>query len=335
MSGRARWAAGGGVCGLAWSTGLRGWMIQISPDESRFTWMTYLYILVPGVVLGVLLGLAAHDRAAGRMPGRLLVLAPLALAGGLIDPRLLWWLVHTGESSGALLVALSAMAGGFALTRRRWSAGRVGATAVALLGIGAMGALALLSAPPTSARAAWVALLGASHLAVLCLAAALTHRPSGRRPGATAFAATGALCGVAWATALVGLMVTLGTSGPSVGWPTLAGVVLPGTVTGALLGRAAFLRWSEGRPAPTALAVAPPAMAAICIGAVVTAPAAGLERLSENDAYAAWAALLNGSLLLTLGLAAVLAHRPGTGRVPPVLPPVGEELDAQLGLRAL
>jgi hypothetical protein len=331
MTGRARWAAAGGVCGLAWSAGLRGWMVEIMPDESRFTWMTYLYILVPGVVLGVLLGLAAHDRAAGRVPGRLLVPAPLVLAVGLLDPRLLWWFAQTGEGGGALLVALSAVAGGFALARRRWSPGRVAAAAVALLGIGGMGALALISAPPTSARAAWVALLGASHLAVLCLAAALTHPPSGRRPGAASSAATGGLCGLAWATALVSLMVTLGSSGPSVAWVLLAGVVLPGAVTGALLGWAGFRRWGEGRRATPALAVGPLAMAAICVGAVVTAPAAGLDRLSDSDAHAAWAALLNGSLLATLGLAAVLAFR----RVPAALPPVGEEPDAQLGLRAL
>ena len=42
----------------------------IGPSESTFTWMTVLYILMPGVVVGAVLGLAAHHRAEGRAPGR-------------------------------------------------------------------------------------------------------------------------------------------------------------------------------------------------------------------------------------------------------------------------
>jgi len=115
----------------------------IGPSESTFTWMTVLHILTPGVVVGAVLGLAAHHRADGRTPGRWFILTPLVFAVGLADPRLLWWLVRTGESSGALLVALAAMSAGYALTRRHWMTGRVAAAAFALLAIAGMGALAM------------------------------------------------------------------------------------------------------------------------------------------------------------------------------------------------
>jgi hypothetical protein len=321
----------GGVCGLAWSAGLRGWMVEIiGLAESNFTWMTFLYILTPAVVVGAVLGLAAHHRAAGRMPGWWFVLTPLVFACGLVDPRLLWWLVHTGESSGALLVALAAMSAGYALTRRRWTAGRVAAAAFALLAVAGMGALAMTTAPLSSPRGAWVAVLGASHLAVLCLAATLSYPPSGRHLRAPSYAAIGALCGLAWAAALRGLMVALGSDGSTVDWlGTFGGVLLPGTVTGALLGWAEFARRSGRRRDVRLLALAPLTMAAITVGGIAVAPAASLDALSASAAQSVWAALLNASLLATLVLATALCLRSASGN------PGDSSLSAdELGCRA-
>lgn len=269
--------------------------------------MTFLYILAPGVVAGAVLGLAAHHRAAGRPPGRWFVLTPLMFAVGLVDPRLLWWLLHTGESSGALLMALAAMSAGYALTRRRWTTGRVAAAAFALLAVAGMGALAMTAAPLSSPRGAWVAVFGASHLAVLCLAATLTHRPSGRRLDASSYIAIGALCGLAWAAALRSLMVALGSDGSTVDWlGTFGGVLAPGAVTGALLGWAEFARRS-GRPRHVRLlAPAPLAMAAVVVGAIAVAPAVSLDVLSASAPQSMWAALLNASLLTTLVIATAL-----------------------------
>ena len=68
----------GGVCGLAWATGLRGLMAQVAGQESTVSWIsTFGFILMPGVVVGVLLGWAEHLRTTGGRRGwRWLALSP-------------------------------------------------------------------------------------------------------------------------------------------------------------------------------------------------------------------------------------------------------------------
>jgi hypothetical protein len=47
----------GGVCGLAWAAGLRGFMAQIAGSESSVDWAgTFGWILLPGIGVGALLG---------------------------------------------------------------------------------------------------------------------------------------------------------------------------------------------------------------------------------------------------------------------------------------
>ena len=59
----------GGSCGLAWAAGLRGFMAQIT-DDSSVSWAgTAGYVLLPGLVVGVLLGSAEHLRRAGGRRG--------------------------------------------------------------------------------------------------------------------------------------------------------------------------------------------------------------------------------------------------------------------------
>jgi hypothetical protein len=53
----------GGVCGLAWATGLRGLMAEVAGQASTVSWtFTFGFILLPGVIVGVLLGWAEHLR---------------------------------------------------------------------------------------------------------------------------------------------------------------------------------------------------------------------------------------------------------------------------------
>jgi len=49
----------GGLCGLAWAAGLRGFMAQIAGSESTVDWAgTFGWILLPGIGVGALLGWA-------------------------------------------------------------------------------------------------------------------------------------------------------------------------------------------------------------------------------------------------------------------------------------
>ena len=70
----------GGVCGLAWAAGLRGFMAELAGSDSTVSWYgTFAQILLPGLIAGVLLGWAEHiRRTGGRRGWRLLATAPLA-----------------------------------------------------------------------------------------------------------------------------------------------------------------------------------------------------------------------------------------------------------------
>ena len=69
----------GGLCGLAWAAGLRGFMAQIAGSEASVDWAgTFGWILVPGIGVGALLGWAQHLRLSGGRRGwRWLALSPL------------------------------------------------------------------------------------------------------------------------------------------------------------------------------------------------------------------------------------------------------------------
>ena len=155
----------GGVCGLAWATGLRGLMAEIAGDESSVSWFTFGFILLPAVVVGVLLGWAEHVRSTGGRRGwRWLALSPLAMA----------------VSPGALGVAVIGMAGGYALSRRGpvWARIACGLVPVAMIPVWAL--IATTVGGPRlaldSPRGLWVALYFYSFLAVLALACTIPHR---------------------------------------------------------------------------------------------------------------------------------------------------------------
>jgi len=97
----------GAVCGLAWSASLRGWMIQIAGDESSFNWLgTFGLILLPGAVLGALLGWAADLQLNGNLSPtrqRWLMASPLVLAAALFDPRIFHLLITNGQGAVPLL----------------------------------------------------------------------------------------------------------------------------------------------------------------------------------------------------------------------------------------
>jgi hypothetical protein len=178
----------GGLCGLAWAAGLRGFMTQIT-DESRVSWSgTFGYILLPGLAIGMILGWAEHiRRTGGRRGWRWLALSPLLFAAVLFSegPLEAPGIVEDGIGGGALGVPLYAMAGGFAMSGRgpRWARALCGGLALTAIPIWAF--TAPLIGPDlavTTPRGLWVAIYYYSFLAVFSLAAAIPHRAADGAP---------------------------------------------------------------------------------------------------------------------------------------------------------
>lgn len=171
------------TCGIAWAAGFRGYMVELAGPASTFGWWgTFGAILLPGAAVGGLLGWAEALRRTGGRPGwRWLALAPLAFAiAPLLMPGAVAALLTQGLGGGAIAVALMAIGGGYALSRRgplwvRLLCGLVSAalaTALALAGPGIAGAALAITEP----RGAWVAVLAASFIMVLALASSIPHR---------------------------------------------------------------------------------------------------------------------------------------------------------------
>lgn len=166
---------GGVAAGLAWAGALRGWMVLLVGPESQLTWRTPVYVLAPGAAVGGLLGWAADLRAAGRRPPPALRLAPAAFALALVDPDIRRSLVTDGQGSGALIVVVTAVAGGHALSAPDWSRGRVASSVLATAGTATMTGMGTMAAPLSTPKGMATALLGGSLMAVLCAATSLAH----------------------------------------------------------------------------------------------------------------------------------------------------------------
>lgn len=175
----------GGLFGLAWSTGLRGFMAEVAGAGSLVDWAgTFGWVLLPGVITGILLGWAEHlRRAGGRRGWRWLALSPLLLAA--VTLHRFWEipLLFTEDplGGGALGVALCGLVGGYALSRRGRLWGRLLCRALVLSAIPLWALTVTSFAGPdlavTTPRGLWVALYYWSLLAVLALACAIPHRP--------------------------------------------------------------------------------------------------------------------------------------------------------------
>lgn len=175
----------GGLCGVAWAAGLRGFMAQVAQQDSSVSWSgTFGYLLLPGLIVGLLLGWAEHVRRTGGRPyWRWLALSPLLFAAILFSegPLGLLGIFEDGLGGGAIGVPLYAMAGGYAFSGRgpRW--GRLACGAVALTAVPIWALTVESFAGPglavTTPRGMWVALYFYSFLALFMVAAAIPHRP--------------------------------------------------------------------------------------------------------------------------------------------------------------
>ncbi|MFE6254029.1 hypothetical protein [Agromyces sp. NPDC057865] len=173
----------GAVCGVAWGAAFRAYMSEIVGGASRVDWYgTFVAIIGAGAITGALLGLAEYvRRTGGRRHWRWLAVAPLTFAVlPMTMPGALVALFTQGLGGGAVAVALTAIAGGFAVAGRGPLWGRItcGVLALAVIGgivatVPAIGGLRLALDQP---RGAWVAILAASCPVVLCLASSIPFR---------------------------------------------------------------------------------------------------------------------------------------------------------------
>ncbi|GAB2653000.1 hypothetical protein [Kribbella swartbergensis] len=170
----------GGLCGLAWASGLRGFMAQVAGDEASVGWVgTFAWILLPGVLIGMLLAWAEYLRRTGGRPHwRWLALSPLLFAAVLAPDPL--GVLEDGIGGGAIGVPVFGMLGGYAIAGRGRRAPRVIAGLLAF-SVVPIWALTVESFAPHLAldtpAGLWVALYYYSFMAVLMLACAIPHRP--------------------------------------------------------------------------------------------------------------------------------------------------------------
>src|SRR3954454_3578568 len=119
--GAASWVALGALGGLAWACALRSFMAAVAGVESGVEWgLTFGYILLPGAVIGALLGWAEFLRRHRDGPGRRrLAYTPLLFAAvlvpGLLHPESF---LEGGIGGGAIGVPVIAMLGGYAISGR-------------------------------------------------------------------------------------------------------------------------------------------------------------------------------------------------------------------------
>jgi hypothetical protein len=174
----------GALCGLAWAASFRAVMSEFAGFGSTVSWLdTFAAILLPGVIVGGLLGWAHTIRLSGGRRGwRWLGAAPALFAiAPMLLPDAIVAFVTQGLGGGAVAVALLAIGGGFAISGR----GRLWARIVcgvisALLIVGVTLATFAIAGPRlavTEPRGVWVALLAFSLLTLLAIASSIPFRP--------------------------------------------------------------------------------------------------------------------------------------------------------------
>jgi len=173
----------GGLCGLAWAAGLRGFMAQIGHEDSSVSWSgTFGYILLPGLCIGVLLGWTEHlRRLGGRRGWRWLALSPLLFAAVLFSEGLqgVLRIFEDGVGGSAIAVPLYAMAGGYAISGRgpvpaRLTCGLLSLTAIPIWAL-TVESFAGADLALTTPRGLWVALYYYTFPALFMIAAAIPH----------------------------------------------------------------------------------------------------------------------------------------------------------------
>ena len=231
------------------------------------TWLgTFGGVILPGAVVGALLGWAHHRQGTGpawlAWSPLLLAAAPLTLPGAITT------LVTTGMGGGAIGVTLLAMLGGWSLSGRgpRWARITAGIVAYALVPAAYLGPPMRPELDPATPYGAWVATpaVGAVRAAGARLrdpdAAASPLIASGKR-GATRGARR-----AGWAAGLRVFMSEVAGPETAATWMgTFGWILVPGLLAGALLGWAEHLRRTGGRQGWRWLALSPLLFASVLV----------------------------------------------------------------------
>src|SRR4051812_16155938 len=181
----ARWVATavGAVCGFAWAATLRAFMREVAGDAASVQWAgTFVWILLPGVLIGALLARAEHRRWTGSLPhARWLVWSPMLFAAVLFkNPLDLLGGFEGGVGLAALAVPAMCMVCGYAIAGRGplWVRGLCGLIALSALPIWSLAATDV-GGPSMSLgnpHGLWAAILYWGLLATFSMAAAIPHR---------------------------------------------------------------------------------------------------------------------------------------------------------------
>lgn len=182
---RARWFAVtvGALCGFAWAAALRALMREVAGHAARVDWTgTFLWVLLPGTIIGALLALAEHRRWTGTVPHRRwLVWSPMLFAAVVVhNPLDLAGGFESGIGLGAVAVPAMCMLGGYAIAGngRLWARGPCGLVALSVIPIWSLTAVDVGGSSMSLAdpHGAWAAVLFWGLLATFSLAAAIPHR---------------------------------------------------------------------------------------------------------------------------------------------------------------
>lgn len=174
----------GALCGLAWAASFRAVMSEFAGYGSQVAWLdTFAAILLPGVIVGALLGWVHTIRLRGGRRGwRLLGAAPAAFAvAPMLIPGAVIALLTQGLGGGAVAVALLAIGGGFAISGLGPLWARIVCGVISALLIGGVTLTTFVIAGArlavTEPRGVWVASLTFSLLTLLAIASSIPFRP--------------------------------------------------------------------------------------------------------------------------------------------------------------
>jgi hypothetical protein len=181
----ARWIAGavGVLAGFAWAAALRAFMWEVAREDAGVDWVgTFVWVLLPGVVIGWLLARAEHRRWIGLVPHRRwLVWSPMLFAAVLVhNPLDLASGFEGGVGLGAVAVPAICMMGGYAIAGRGplWVRGAGCWVLMSSIPIWALTATAVGGSSMSlgDPHGAWAAILYWGLLSTFSMAAAIPHR---------------------------------------------------------------------------------------------------------------------------------------------------------------